>query len=61
MEDRFSPLYLVMKSHNPLDEEAKKGENLENNELKKISALIMSHSTLHGKASMVRANEQQQR
>lgn len=32
----FSPLYLVMKSHNPLNEEAKKGELRERNEWKNI-------------------------
>lgn len=40
MEDRFfSPLYLVMKSHNPLNEEAKREKNLrERNECKDISS-----------------------
>lgn len=68
VKDRFSPLYLVMNSHIPLIKEAKKqgGEENKNkkrikqNEWNNILALIISQSTVTGKAGMLRAQRQQQ-
>lgn len=65
-KDRFSPLYLVMNSHIPLIKEAKKqGGNknkkrIKQNEWNNILALIISQSTVKGKAGMLRAQRQQQ-
>lgn len=51
----FSRLYLVMKSHNPLNEEAKRGKRMS-----EITFALSQSSTTQGKASMLGAHGQQQ-